>query len=845
MSAGIRVNMAAIAARLAADDQEFLDDEEPFSGDAGELHTNDFGGGGIGVSMLTTITVPDTPNASPSGRTGNYPTALSGLSGSPAAANQYSSLFGRGSSNNTSVAASPSSPLPVQRSLVAANAKYTRSVSAASNDSRRGASCTPGNPSINGGGSTTSAKFAQMKREMVQIRANVMNALDALMSQREDAMNYIENTTTRYLANSSEATSALSLFDCRYVHMEKVGHDIPRIMAESDLLLKVRFFLNNFGDVTDITNARPSSSSRSFQGNAKPFYFANIKTPTPETITTVLAPVLSSDLSSPPTATSMGGEQQGTRFLATVRKEVTGKLFPFDDHQIPEMLLTINALINTDIVAKAREKLAMTDDQYKLLSAKIIAQEKEFEQLKVIEDYAAAEVSLHNLLGFSADRTDLSADRIGILVGNDNGGALAALDRILYNKSIAMLKKEKESFISQAKKDLDTMETDHHATHIKNNADAKRKYEEKSLESQQEIGVLVKEQKAIFDEIAAKLMQIDAIGKKVESKVEDHIKVTDVEQKRRQEYREYLDSYARHRSNLATLIDNSKTAIDFLETVRHLAQKGKDKIEQSGARSALRLMALEERRRYLTAYRHYGDNSHSNMARLDKKLANASHIQEDMRHFLTASAAQESTAVSSSSSTSGSRPATTDVGNMGGGRGGRANSDSGPASYAQRIAELESAKVTAGEKLVAACDAYERREDRFVDLMAAVHHTLQAGGESTGGSSRRCSAVELDTTSTADHTINDPSSVSEEDGSNLSIQQSRLLDNTDEGDLLVALRRKRVDIFQDHVYRLEGVAKGTIHSQEEVRQKHTEITEHSTRLLEVLNARKARRTKPA
>eukprot|EP00658_Telonema_sp_P-2_P020163 TRINITY_DN17955_c0_g1_i1.p1 TRINITY_DN17955_c0_g1~~TRINITY_DN17955_c0_g1_i1.p1 ORF type:complete len:206 (+),score=52.05 TRINITY_DN17955_c0_g1_i1:96-713(+) len=174
------------------------------------------------------------------------------------------------------------------------------------------------------------------------------------------------------------------------------------------------------------------------------------------------------------------------------------------------------------------------------------------------------------------------------------------------------------------------------------------------------------------------------------------------------------------------------------------------------------------------------------------------------------------------------------------GGGGRANSDSGPASYAQRIAEVEASKVTAGEKLVAACDAYEKREDRFVDLMAAVHHTLQTG-ESTGGS-RRCSAVALDTT---DQQQQSSGTFNEDvDGSNLSIQQSRLLDNTDEGDLLVALRRKRVDIFQDHVYKLEGVAKGTIHSQEEVRQKHTETTEHSSRLQEVLHARKARRMRP-
>ena len=814
--------MAAIVARLAADDQEFLENDEPFDGDAGELHARDFGGGGVGVSMLTSIEVHDTPNRAQSGRTGNYPTALSSISGSPLGSTQYSMLFGRGGNNEP--ASSHQGSVSPQRSPGVAAAKFSRTQSAISGDSshRRAGS------SVSGGGATA-AKFSQMKREMVQLRADVINALDALTSQREDASNYIENTSDRYVSSSGDALAALSRFDDRFIYMDKVGHDIPRILQESDLLLKVSFFLNIFGDIGDVAGGRPSSRSlREGSLDQRPFYAANIKTPTPETIATVIAPVLSTDLTShqasasipAPTSLGGGGADAAARFLTTIRREVTSKLFPLDDHQIPEMLLTINALINSDLVKAAQEKLAQSDDRFKELTVKIGAKEKTFEHLRAVEDYSGAEATLNDVLSLSAERTDLGGDRVNVLVGSGNGGALAALDRILYNKSIGLLKKEKEAYISDAVNDLQRMEADHQAVHIKGNTDSKKRYEEAVSENKTEIEALVGVQKSIFDEIVAKLAQLDSVAQQVDAKIQEHITLTDVEQKRRQEYREYLDAFARHKTNLNSLIENSRTAVDFLETVRALAQRGKEKIEQSGMRELLGAMTLEERRRYLMAYRHYGDSSHGNMARLDKKLANATHIQEDMRSFVASSAAQDA------ASAPNSRPATTSRGDS------SKKGDAKGTSYSHRIAELEATKVVVGASLVAACEAYESREDRFVDLMSAVHHML-------GRDKPHTAPHDGDTESTVSGT--NAVHTDEEHEGGLSTREARLLDNTDEGDLVVLLRRKRVDMFQDHVFRLEGVAKETVEAQEEIRQRHASTTEHSMRLQEISRERRRKR----
>lgn len=437
---------------------------------------------------------------------------------------------------------------------------------------------------------------AQSRKDtMVTLKAAVLDALSLLQSMNDDGNNRMKALHKRLRSSNEDCVAELVSFDGGFEWLDEVGFDIPRLIREAKCELDVSF-LTSFGMPVRIPDEHLI---------AEKF----------EVLSTVL----------------LEGSK-AEQMLLELRRDITKVLFPFGDGNVPEIMIALNTFTMTDIVGRTNSALNATRDELEQLDRCIREGEEEIARLLQAEQMQEAEKVENDLVNWCEKRLELTIKRVGILNSSDGAkgeGLLAQLDSIIKNPVVANLNEEKLKLKDVITSDIRKVEDDR-IEKLRENDSAIARYNINVERSKKKIRENHEAQHQKWVELENILMDIIALGNEGERLTRAHVLMTEVEQKRRQEHREFRDSFAKHRQTLDDLLQNTESAISFTDDLKQAMLDGKEKLIENKVEETLRNLLKRERKTYLRAFEEYGTKCQNSIGRAEKRSAALERMANDI-----------------------------------------------------------------------------------------------------------------------------------------------------------------------------------------------------------------------
>lgn len=445
----------------------------------------------------------------------------------------------------------------------------------------------------NAPGGTNQSSVAK-KDFMVKLKASVLDALSLLQSMVEDGNNRMASLHRRIGEGHGSCLVELGALDDQFVWLDEVGFDVPRLIKEARLALDTQW-LQAFG--------------------------LPIRTPEDHVISERFETLSSRLLSS----------KEAVDMVNDLRREVTKLLFPLGDYNLPEMLVALNKFTMTDMVGNTRAALAESKAELDALNSAIEMANARLLTAVQEERMNDADTTENELLGLLDARVQLFAKRIRMLTSADDGdGALAQLDSILKNPAVRTLLDEKQALLSTIRTDMSKLEEDR-LEKLRDNENCLLRYSHNCQKSVARIKENHSKQHAKWCELEKILEELIALDREGESLTRSHIQMTEIEQKRRQEHREFRSSNALHRQTLEDLQHNTEAAIAFADELLASVNAGKEKLITNRVEETLKEILLLERKQYLSAFASYGEKNQTIGVRSERKVAAMERMLNDLQ----------------------------------------------------------------------------------------------------------------------------------------------------------------------------------------------------------------------
>jgi hypothetical protein len=434
------------------------------------------------------------------------------------------------------------------------------------------------------------------KDQMIQLKAAVLDALSLLQSMCEDGENRMKALHRRIGENHMECINELHGFDENFVWLDEVGFDVPRAIREGKLTLTAEW-LASFGHP--------------------------VRTPE-EHIVAEKFELISERLLS---------GKESDELISDTRRDITKLLFPFGDGNIPEMMVALNQFTMTDIIGKTNGLLNQTNDALAEVHKKIAEVEAALAKSLMHEQMHEAEKCETELLALAEKRLELNVKRVCILTASDensqDGGALKQLEQIIRNPIVGQLHSEKEILKQTVEADIQALEADR-VEKLRENDNAILRYDAnviKRIKGLQANHALQHEKWVQLEQLIA---EISSLGREGDRLTREHVLMTEIEQKRRQEHREYRLSYTNHRQHLDALLENTESAMDFTHQLSSALIEGKEKLIEARIEDSLKDLLKRERKQYLEAFEYYGVKNQTDVGRNEKRMAALDRMSNDL-----------------------------------------------------------------------------------------------------------------------------------------------------------------------------------------------------------------------
>ena len=450
--------------------------------------------------------------------------------------------------------------------------------------------------SMHSGGGSKARKalsVVAMKDKMVSLRAEVLDTLSLLESMIDDTGNRTKAMHRRMNDNHLSELKHVEAFDEGFVHMDLVGFDVPRAMREAALAFDVPFFQA---------------------------YGLPIRTPNDAVVKKKFIE-LESKL--------MVGDEVDKN-ISEIRRDITKPLFPLGDGSLPELLLSLNNFTMTDVIGNTKKELRSLQEPIDEINAKIAETRKDMDQAMSEQKMDVAEGLDLQCIDLCAKKLELQVRRIKLLCSSEGGGVLASLELVTKNPEVPRLLQEKQAHHATSQSDLRKLDLDH-TDKLKENESAIQKYNNMVSDSKRKIRSNHAQQHQTWIQLEQLLESLAELEKQDISLVREHIRITEVEQKRRQEHREYRETYANHRQTLEDMIANTAAGVAFVQQVQQATEKGKEKIVAACIEDQIKELLKVERKAYHLAFQAYGAQAGQSLSRYDKRAAAIEQMTNDLQ----------------------------------------------------------------------------------------------------------------------------------------------------------------------------------------------------------------------
>ncbi len=519
------------------------------------------------------------------------------------------------------------------------------------------------NTSAGGGGSKArkALSVVALKDKMVSLRAEVLDTLSLLESMIDDTGNRTKAMHRRMNENHISEIKHIEAFDDGFIHLDTVGFDIPRVMREANLSFDYPFFQR---------------------------YGMPLRTPSDSLVKKKFLELESKLM--------VGDEIE--RHTTEIRRDITKALFPLGDANFPEMLLSLNTFTMTDVVGNVKKDLRNLQDPIDEVTKNLALTMQDLEAAIQDQKMELAESLDLAAIDLCAKRLDLHVKRIGLLCSNEGGGLLASLELVTKNPAVPQMLEEKEKENMTAIADLRKLDADH-TEKLKENESTIHKYNNNVTESKRKIRANNALQHQTWLEIERLLEKMADLQREDQALAREHVRMTEVEQKRRQEHREYRESYAIHRLTLEELINNTAAGVAFVKEVQRATEKGKEKIIAAAIEDQIKELLKTERKAYHSVFQAYGTQAGKSLVRYDKKAVAIDQMMTDL-HYMRKHANETSD----------------DQGNV----------------YARRINDLEKQQRKARKTYDKLMNDFEARESEFYSLERTFNKAIDDPNDSQG-----------------------------------------------------------------------------------------------------------------
>lgn len=511
----------------------------------------------------------------------------------------------------------------------------------------------------------TAVSAVALKEQMVQRKADVLDVLSLLESMNEDGENRMRALHRRINESNEEAVKQLRAFDAGFEWLDTVGFDIPRLMREGKLTLDTTFY-QEFGN--PVRTPDPLYIKNTFDSLESKLY--------------------------------LGVDAEAMK--ANIRREVTKVLFPFGDREIPETMLSLNAFTMTDIVGQTTASLNESQAALTSVQEQLEAAERRLTDALGEEQMSVAEAAEADIVKLSEQWVELCIQRIQLMNNTDKGqgeGLIAQLERIIRNPAVVALHDEKSKLKDTAEDDIRKLEADR-VVKLRENDVAISKYNYAVEQSVRTIQANHKLQDDKWKAVEEMLMDLVRTNKEGERLVRAHVLLTEVEQMRRQEHREFRDCYAKHRQTLDDLVTNTDSALGFVASVKASMENGRNKMIEKRVEATLKELLARERRQYLTAFEKFGTVALTDCTRAERKLEGFDRMTQSVAFM---------------------RNCSVDHG------------DEEGTQYAKRLHDMEKAAKKTKKSLEKLQSSFEKHEGLYVKLESSMVQSLRAGDEGGGG----------------------------------------------------------------------------------------------------------------
>ncbi|CUG90524.1 paraflagellar rod protein, putative [Bodo saltans] len=287
----------------------------------------------------------------------------------------------------------------------------------------------------------------------------------------------------------------------------------------------------------------------------------------------------------------------------------------------------------TDIIGKTNGLLNQTNEALADVNKKIAEAEEALSKSLMQEQMHEAEKWESELLSLAEKRMELFVKRVCVLTASDensqDGGALKQLEQIIRNPIVGQLHTEKESLKATVEADIQALEADR-VEKLRENDNAILRYDAnviKRIKGLQANHALQHEKWIQLEQLIAEISSLDREGDRL---TREHVLMTEIEQKRRQEHREYRQSYTNHRQHLDSLLENTISAIDFTQQLSSALLEGKEKLIEARIEDSLKDLLKRERKQYLEAFEYYGVKNQTDVGRNEKRMAALDRMLNDL-----------------------------------------------------------------------------------------------------------------------------------------------------------------------------------------------------------------------
>jgi hypothetical protein len=426
------------------------------------------------------------------------------------------------------------------------------------------------------------------------LRASVLDGLSQFNTLQEDITSRAASVAQRSHEANLSIVARLKTFDDKFLYTNRVGFTVQRLIDETKLQMDLEF-QRRFGPVVQVD---------------------------PEVFTSVLTEL---------SADRVSDEEL---YRGRIQRNITTPMFPFGDGAIPQLLLSVNAFALTDVLADTTAKLAAAAEQADALTQQIDAVDAELRLAMNREDLVAADELERRLQKLSLERFELFTQRVRLIGSGDASvGVSAKLTDVMNAPALPGLTADKEGMKRAILSDVDILERDRVKRNQVNSA-AINAYNAACQRSTDQLQKNFYQQQQVWLEVERGLARVAELGEDARQLADARLEATEVEQKRRTEFAEYQDSYARHRQYEADLLDNTAAALDFIEGVQEFLVVGQGKVQDMRVEERLHAITVRERAGMEEAFAHVGDVSVRRLYKATVRATNADRLVVEMRHQL-------------------------------------------------------------------------------------------------------------------------------------------------------------------------------------------------------------------